>query len=580
MATMKRDILWARFAPGALLFGLLAGLTSPCARAAAPLAQTDEVAHTVQEGDTLEGLARAYLSSPSQWPLLQRRNKVADPRRLRPGSVLWIPVPLHAESATVQFVHGTVTAHPRPGTASVPVAPGDRLQEGTALQVGDEAFVTVRLADGTLVRVQAQSALQLHQLRRRGRAGSVQSVLEMRRGAVEATVPPSAEPERRMEIRTPMAVTSVRGTHFSVAMAPGGHTTASVLSGSVAVRSRQEVSPGAAVPPESPPALLSPGQGLAVAANGAVGAPRPLLAAPDVSGVPGTFGETGLLAIDLPALPGAAGYLALVARDAELTQVVRHGLFADGLLRWKALDDGRYHLAVRALDEAGIAGTPAVRPLTVKTRPVAPLHQQPAPGAVLARGTGALQCTQVPGVRWYRVQMATDAQFTTPVRDEQRLSECRLSLHDVPAGRYFWRVASLAQTPDGGIDQGPFTRPQPYTVAERPPPLSLAALQSQDGDTHVHLHWPGLAGQRFRLQLTRDTDLAFEDPLQDTVMETPAWSGSNLPAGTYLVRIQVLDATGLDSDFSPPRQIRVGAGLRTGSGLPVTTSGGQPVGPR
>ena len=101
MATMKRDILWARFAPGALLFGLLAGLTSPCARAAAPLPQTDEVAHTVQEGDTLEGLARAYLSSPSQWPLLQRRNKVTDPRRLRPGSVLWIPVPLHAESATV-----------------------------------------------------------------------------------------------------------------------------------------------------------------------------------------------------------------------------------------------------------------------------------------------------------------------------------------------------------------------------------------------------------------------------------------------------------------------------------------------
>ena len=176
--------------------------------------------------------------------------------------------------------------------------------------------------------------------------------------------------------------------------------------------------------------------------------------------------------------------------------------------------------------------------------------------------------------------MATDAQFTTPVRDEQRLSECRLSLHDVPAGRYFWRVASLAQTPDGGIDQGPFTRPQPYPVAERPPPLSLAALQAQDGDTHVHLHWPGLPGQRFRLQLTRDTDLAFESPLQDTVLETPAWSGSNLPAGTYLVRIQVLDATGLDSDFSPPRQIRVGADLRTGSGLPVTTSGGQPVGPR
>ena len=39
--------------------------------------------------------------------------------------------------------------------------------------------MAVQLADGTMVRVQAQSELQLRQLRRRGRAGSVQSVLEM-----------------------------------------------------------------------------------------------------------------------------------------------------------------------------------------------------------------------------------------------------------------------------------------------------------------------------------------------------------------------------------------------------------------
>jgi hypothetical protein len=51
-----------------------------------------------------------------------------------------------------------------------------------------------------------------------------------------------------------------------------------------------------------------------------------------------------------------------------------------------------------------------------------------------------------------------------------------------------------------------------------------------------------------------------------------------LAAGEYLVRIQVLDPTGLQSDFSPPRQIRVGSGIRTGTGLPVSTSNGQPVG--
>ena len=247
----------------------------PVAAPAAPQ-QGDEIAHAVKEGDTLEGLARSYLANPRQWPLLQARNKVADPKRLQPGSLIFIPVRLQpSESATVQFVQGEVTAQARGSGTPAPIATGSKLEEGTELKVGPESFVAVQLADGTVVRVQAQSELQLRQLRRRGRAGSVQSVLEMHKGGVESTVPPSAEPLRRMEIRTPLAVTSVRGTQFSVALADSGQTTASVEHGSVAVQSRRDTDsePGAAL--KAPTALLAPGQGLAVATDGTVGAPRP-----------------------------------------------------------------------------------------------------------------------------------------------------------------------------------------------------------------------------------------------------------------------------------------------------------------
>lgn len=550
----------------------------PVAAPAAPQ-QGDEIAHAVKEGDTLEGLARSYLANPRQWPLLQARNKVVDPKRLQPGSLIFIPVRLQpSESATVQFVQGEVTAQARGSGTPAPIATGSKLEEGTELKVGPESFVAVQLADGTVVRVQAQSELQLRQLRRRGRAGSVQSVLEMHKGGVESTVPPSAEPLRRMEIRTPLAVTSVRGTQFSVALADSGQTTASVEHGSVAVQSRRDTDsePGAAL--KAPTALLAPGQGLAVATDGTVGAPRPLLPAPDTSGMPTTLGDAGLLAIDLPMASGATRYVAQVAQDPAFTQVLRHGSFPDGRLRWKALDDGRYYLAVRALDDAGIAGLPAVQPFTVKTRPVAPLYQHPAPGAVVPSGAAELRCTEVPGVRWYRVQVAADAQFTQPLRDEQRLTECRLSLGALSAGSYFWRIASLLALPDGQADQGPFAPPQPFTVADRPTALSLQALQAEDGDPTVRLHWPAQAGQRFRLQRTVATDLDFAKVAEDTVLDAPTWTASNLAAGEYLVRIQVLDASGLESDFSPPRKIRVGTGIRTGAGLPVSTSSGTPVG--
>jgi hypothetical protein len=545
-----------------------------CAHAQAiPDPQTDEIAHTVRAGDTLEGLAGAYLDNPRQWPLLQQRNKVANPRRLQPGSTVWIPVRLQPRaSAQVEFVQGNATAQPAAQASPQPLAPGARLDEGTRLQVGPDSFVAVRLADGTVVRVQPQSDLQLRQLRRRGRTGSIQSVMEVRAGSVESSVTPSNDALRRFEVRTPRAVTSVRGTEFGVALAASGQATASVLEGTVAVQSRAEN----AAQPEAGATLLARGQGMSVAPDGTLGAPRPLLAPPDLSTVPTQLHDLGLLAINLPATPGASGYVAQVARDAALTQVLRSGRFADGQLRWAALDDGSYHLAVRAVDEAGIAGQPATRAITIKTRPVPPLYQQPAPGAVVPRVTGALRCTEVPGARWYRIQVAASADFASPLVDEARLNPCQLTLATLPLGNYFWRAATVAELAGGALDQGPFAPAQAFTVAQQPAALDLSAMQATDGDTIVRLHWPAQAGQRFRVQLA--PDLEFTKVLQDTQIDEPRWtSAADLPAGTYFVRIQVLDPSGLESEFSPPRSIRVGTGLNTSFGLPLSTMGGEPV---
>lgn len=536
-------------AAGWVALALSACMAAPAK--AAPAAQEESIPHTVIPGDTLERLAVLYLGESRQWQLLQTYNHVSDPRRLRPGTVLHVPTRLlQPASGTVEFVQGHVTL-----SGGAPVQAGQQLEEGSRLQSGPDGFVSVRLADGSVVRVQAQSDVQLRQMRRRGRAGSLQSVLEMHSGSLETSVPSQQESLRRFEIRTPTTSTSVRGTRFDVNVTPDGRTTTAVVEGSVAVQPR-----GTATG-----ALLAPGQGVAVSAAGELGQPRTLLPAPDLSALPSALHDAALLTLPLPALQGATAYQVRIARDAQLTQVVRQGRFQGPQAVWPVLEDGTYHVAVRGLDDAGIPGQAAQRTLVVKTQPIPPLAQAPAPSATLARGQGELRCTEVPGVREYHLQVARQPDFSDMALAAAHQASCQLALADLPPGTYQWRAASVRQLANGTLDQGPFSPSQPFTVADRPE--ALQTLQAQDGGPHVALHWAAQPGQTFRLMLARD--VGFEQTVEDTRLDQPTWSSHGLPAGTYYVRIQVLAASGLQSDFSQPRKITVGGSVQDGSGQPL-----------
>ena len=557
------------------LFALACAAAAPAAAIAdttATFADAGDIPHTVQPGDTLEALALHYFGDRRAWVQLSELNRVHNPRRLQPGSVLRIPAHLlPQEIATVDFAQGAIAAVQPDGTHR-PFKPavGDKVPEGSRLQVGDDAFISLRLADGTVVRVRAASDVQLQQLRRRGRAGSVQSVLDVRAGAVESSVTPLTQPDRRFEIRTPMASTSVRGTRFSVELSAAGQTTLSVDEGSVAVQ--PQVANAAATP-----TLLAPGQGLAVAADGRAGPARALLPPPDTTAVPAALHDADSLALSVAPLPGAVAYQVQIAQDADFIQVVRSRRFATPSFRLPGLPDGSYHLSVRGVDESGIAGRAALRAVIVKTQPVPPLYQSPAPGATVSRTQGELRCTEVSGARFYRIQLAADAQFTQPLIDETRLPECRTAVAQVPPGAYFWRAASVRELPDGSADEGPFARPQAVVVGDSPQALNAAAVHTSDGDgaPGARLYWPAESGQTFQLQVAATED--FASPLVDVTLAQPTWASTDLAPGVYQVRIRTIDPSGLQSAFSTPRRFRVGAAIQSAFGLPITAGDGQPL---
>ena len=262
-------------------------------------AQSDgEYAYRIAPGDTLIGIAADFLAQPDDWPRLQRLNGIDDASRLRPASILRLPLAWLSRSpltAAVAFVHGTVTAQ-APGMPPQALQAGAAVGSGDRLRTAADSSLTLALHDGSRIVVTADSEVLIVHLLALGKARVPSVQLRVERGNAELRVPPSGEP-RRFEIRTPAINLGVRGTEFRARVDPGGGVTRlEVLQGRVA---------GSAAPAAGT-VEVGAGLGLVAPAGRPLPAPRPLLPAPDLSGVAGRLDRVPLRLSWRP-LPGAGG---------------------------------------------------------------------------------------------------------------------------------------------------------------------------------------------------------------------------------------------------------------------------------
>lgn len=488
----------------------------------------------------------------------------------------------HAVTARVEFVEGgTVTfvkeappgkrrdrnapAPAPPATAAVTA--GALLGEGTRVEVPDDGYLLLRLADGSVVRVLAGSDVELRRLRRQQGTDRYESVIDVRRGKVESEVAPQKR-GRVFEIRAPGAVASVRGTRFDVSVDRDGRVGTAVTEGKVrlqpSAQPRRKAAAGTLVPA---------GQGVVLGSDGRLGPRRTLPAAPDLSTLPSEVQDANLLSFDFAAVPGAAGgYEVRIARDDALRQVVRNGVSKNGRIEFITLDDGAYTVGVRALDAEGLAGPESRRALTVHARPVPPLYQSPPPDARLTSDAGQLLCSQTAGAEWVHLQVAQQADFSRPDIDQPRLAACRLGIAGLPPGDYQWRVASVSRGADGRERHGPFAAPQRFSVVPTP---TVGGVHVVDGNENPALSWQTTPGHTFRAQLARDE--AFTTVVLEAELTQPSWTLQNLPRGNYFVRLQARDASGLTGPFSPARKLRIGGVVQTSSGDSMTAGDGEPV---
>lgn len=506
--------------------------------------------HTTTAGDTLIGLGRRFLVDPARWPELAQVNRVPHPNRIPIGTVLRIPLRLMATEtapAVVTAVSGEVR-----GAGDAAVSAGQSLPEGSELRTA-EGNATVRLVDGTVLRLRGASRLKIEESNRVPRAGVVRSGVRLQQGQVEVQAQPAAAGQPGFRVGTPQGVLGVRGTEFRVAAGDGsGSTRGEVLEGAVAA---DGTTPG-------PGQLVKAGFGVVVDSTGSVSPPVPLLRAPDLSQLP-ALQERLLVRFTLAALGGATAYRAQVARDASFEQLVADTRTPTTELRIADLPDGDYVLRVRGEDANGLQGLNAEHRFRLKARPEPPLPSAPSPRAIFSGDRVEFAWTGNPEARSYRLQLSNSEDFSSVVKDLRDQSARTLPLAGLAPGVYFWRLASERSA----TDQGPFGAANRFELRALPAPLK----PPQVGEQSIQLAWEGLPGQTFEVQFSRDA--AFTTLVLRREVSVPTLELELPGSGRFFVRLRARDADGFVGPFTAPQQFEIPNCLRDGRGSCIKAGG-------
>ncbi|MFM2053942.1 MAG: hypothetical protein RL456_1979 [Pseudomonadota bacterium] len=513
--------------------------------------------YTLTDRDTLIALGRRFLADPGQWPQLQARNRIADPRRMPAGTVLRIPLRLMAAEpvpARVLSASGDVR-----DTDGRTVAVGQAVPQGGSLRTGD-GQATIELVDGTVLRLRSATSLQVDASRRLPQAGGALSGVRVEEGQVEVKAqkaPAGGLPGFR--VSTPQGLLGVRGTEFRVTVDGRAEVTRNEVLEGLVMTGGHDGRPGQAV---------GAGFGVVVDRTGEVPAPARLPGAPDLSAWPARQ-ERLLVRFPVGPQPGAVAFRGQVAAaaDERFERVLKDVRTAGAELRFADLPDGDYVVRVRAEDARGLQGLDARHAFTLKARPEPPLPTSPGPQAILSGSRLDLAWATVEEARSYRLQLARTEDFREPLQDRRGLAAPASQVEGLAPGRYFWRVASER----GATDQGPFGAVHRVELRAEPAPVPPPSI----GEDGIRLAWEGRPGQTFDVEFARDAGFTALELVRR--VDVPALEARMPGTGRYFLRLRARDPDGFVGPYTAPQQFLIPECLRGGPGRCVAGGDGGPV---
>ncbi len=418
--------------------------------------------YSVRPGDNLIHFGQRYLINPDDWRVLQRLNKIRDPKHMPIGQVVRVPLDLVKQlPAPAEVALATGQAGILKSDKSVQaVIVGQQLTAGTELITGENSKLNIKFADGSVVSMQPNSILKLDTLSMYSGGGMVDTKLRLQNGKVETEANPSHLQGNQMQIITPTAVAAVRGTKFRVST-DDTSIHQETLEGKVGLSAAGEevavdkgfgsLSEGGN--PPLPPVLLLP--------------------APDVEALPTQLAVLPVI-FNIPAQEGAMAWLGKVSADAQFNSIAASSASKGNNLSFNDLPDGKYYLKVRAQDKQGLEGYDATHAFVLKARPFAPQVTAPAQSAIVREAKPELAWAAVSQANGYVLEIASDADFKGLLYHQEVVNNAYKLQSELQPGQYFWRLASVDAT-----GQGPYGAANIFTYKAKPNAPDISQLQAK-----------------------------------------------------------------------------------------------------
>ncbi|MEC5218411.1 hypothetical protein RCH09_003380 [Actimicrobium sp. GrIS 1.19] len=412
------------------------------------------ITYTTHAGDTLSSIATSLTSATANWVALGKINDVTKDTSLPIGTPIRIPANLLADDpaqAQVVALFGAVTAT-GPDGAALALKIGSRVPEGTQLETAGNSFLTVSLWDASRVSIPSNSRIKFARLRVARYTQSPRTEITILRGSVESRVTPLESNMGRFEIRSPLAVAGVRGTHFRVALLANGSTATELLSGAV------DVTPIAS----ATPVRLHSGHGNIVGSN-VIGAPVALLVAPELVEA-AWLQERSSARFVLTPVAGARVWHVQLASDPELQNLLAEARSNDNTVQLDGIPAGTYFARISAIDVLGLEGFPRIVPVNLNVRaPVTATADTPsAPFVESVEGKQFLLKWRSVAAPGFAIELARDPDFKRLQYSANSLKP-EAALPRPPLGTYFARVR--IRRSDGSL--GPFSPAQTLIVTDQ-----------------------------------------------------------------------------------------------------------------